>query len=36
MNSVRIVADSGCDLSPGIAAQYEITSSRSLCDSARR
>jgi len=25
MNSVRIVADSGCDLSPALAAQYQIT-----------
>jgi DegV family protein with EDD domain len=25
MNSVRIVADSGCDLSPALAAEYKIT-----------
>jgi DegV family protein with EDD domain len=25
MNSVRIVADSGCDLSPALVAQYDIT-----------
>jgi DegV family protein with EDD domain len=25
MNSVRIVADSGCDLSPALAAEYQIT-----------
>ena len=25
MHSVRIVADSGCDLAPDLAAQYEIT-----------
>ena len=25
MNSVRIVADSGCDLSPALAEEYQIT-----------
>ena len=25
MNSVRIVADSGCDLSPALAEEYKIT-----------
>ena len=25
MNSVRIVADSGCDLSPALADEYKIT-----------